>query len=49
MPRRVLVTGLSGLIGTAFRRHVEGTYALRALNRRAVAGVETHQIGRAHV
>ena len=43
MPRRVLVTGLSGLIGTAFRRHVEGTYALRALNRRAVAGVETHR------
>ncbi|HEU4369491.1 MAG TPA: NAD-dependent epimerase/dehydratase family protein [Methylomirabilota bacterium] len=41
--RRVLVTGLSGLIGTALRKHVEGRYALRALNRRAVPGVETHQ------
>jgi len=42
-PRRLLVTGLSGLIGGAFRTHVEGKYALRALNRRAVPGVETHQ------
>jgi nucleoside-diphosphate-sugar epimerase len=42
-PRRILVTGLSGLIGSAFRKHVEGKYALRALNRRAVPGVETHQ------
>ncbi|HZF04809.1 MAG TPA: NAD(P)-dependent oxidoreductase [Patescibacteria group bacterium] len=42
-PRRVLVTGLSGLIGGALRKHVEGKYALRALNRRAVPGVETHQ------
>ncbi|HEX9819255.1 MAG TPA: NAD-dependent epimerase/dehydratase family protein, partial [Methylomirabilota bacterium] len=41
--RRVLVTGMSGLIGTALRTHVEGTYALRALNRRPVPGVETHQ------
>jgi nucleoside-diphosphate-sugar epimerase len=41
--RRVLVTGLSGLIGTAFRKHVDGKYALRALNRRAVPGVETHR------
>ena len=41
--RRVLVTGLSGLIGTAFRRHVEAKYALRALNRRDVPGVETHR------
>jgi nucleoside-diphosphate-sugar epimerase len=42
-PRRVLVTGLSGLIGGAVRREIEGRYALRALNRRPVAGVETHQ------
>jgi uronate dehydrogenase len=41
--RRLLVTGLSGLIGGAFRQHVEGKYALRALNRRAVPGVETHR------
>jgi nucleoside-diphosphate-sugar epimerase len=41
--RRVLVTGLSGLIGSALRKHVEGRYALRALNRRAVPGVETHR------
>src|SRR6266850_1674 len=42
-PRRVLITGLSGLIGSALRKHVEGKYALRALNRRTVPGVETHQ------
>ena len=41
--RRVLVTGMSGLIGDAVRRSLEGRWALRALNRRAVAGVETHQ------
>jgi NAD+ dependent glucose-6-phosphate dehydrogenase len=40
--RRVLVTGLSGLIGGALRPHLEGKYALRALNRRAVAGVDCH-------
>src|SRR6266403_3206657 len=42
-PRRILITGLSGLIGRALRKHVEGKYTLRALNRRAVPGVETHQ------
>ncbi|MGH7349459.1 MAG: NAD-dependent epimerase/dehydratase family protein [Candidatus Rokuibacteriota bacterium] len=41
--RRVLVTGMSGLIGEAVRRRLEGRWALRALNRRPVAGVETHQ------
>ena len=41
--RRVLVTGMSGLIGAAVRRRLEGRWALRALNRRAVTGVETHQ------
>src|SRR5712691_6632502 len=40
----VLVTGLSGLIGSAFRRHLaDGAYELRALNRRAVPGVQCHQ------
>ena len=41
--RRVLVTGMSGLIGAAVRRRLEGRFALRALNRRPVAGVESHQ------
>jgi nucleoside-diphosphate-sugar epimerase len=41
--RRVLVTGASGLIGGAFLRHAAGRYAFRALNRRAVPGVETHR------
>ncbi len=40
--RRLLVTGLSGLIGGALRRHVGDRYALRALNRRPVPGVECH-------
>jgi nucleoside-diphosphate-sugar epimerase len=41
--RRVLVTGMSGLIGEAVRRRLGGRWALRALNRRPVAGVETHR------
>jgi nucleoside-diphosphate-sugar epimerase len=40
--RRVLITGLSGLIGGALRTHIEGTYTLRALNRRPVPGVDCH-------
>jgi uronate dehydrogenase len=40
--RRVLVTGLSGLIGGALHRELAGKYVLRALNRRPVAGVECH-------
>jgi nucleoside-diphosphate-sugar epimerase len=39
----VLVTGMSGLIGGAVRRQLGGRYELRALNRRAVAGVPCHQ------
>ena len=42
-PRTVLVTGMSGLIGGALRRHLEGTYELSALNRRPVPGVKCHQ------
>jgi nucleoside-diphosphate-sugar epimerase len=42
VPARLLVTGLSGLIGGALRPHVEGRYSLRALNRRPVPGVECH-------
>ena len=41
--RRVLITGMSGLIGTALRTHIEGKYTLRALNRRPVPGVDCHQ------
>ncbi|HET7344150.1 MAG TPA: NAD-dependent epimerase/dehydratase family protein [Methylomirabilota bacterium] len=40
--RRLLVTGLSGLIGSALHEAIEGRYALRGLNRRPVAGVECH-------
>ena len=40
----VLVTGLSGLIGSALRRHLAaGVCELRGLNRRAVPGVRSHQ------
>lgn len=39
----VLVTGMSGLIGGAVRRQLEGRYALRALNRSRVEGVPCHQ------
>jgi len=42
-PRTVLVTGMSGLIGTALRRHLEGRYELRALNRRPLPGMKCHQ------
>jgi nucleoside-diphosphate-sugar epimerase len=41
--RRVLITGMSGLIGDAVRRRLEGRWVLRALNRRPVPGVETHR------
>ena len=41
--RRLLVTGLSGLIGGALHKHLGTTYPIRALNRRAVPGVETHR------
>lgn len=40
---RVLVTGMSGLIGGALRRRLEGRYALSALNRRSVPGIPTRQ------
>ena len=40
---RVLVTGLSGLIGRALRKQVDGRYDLRALNRSAVEGLPCHQ------
>lgn len=40
----VLVTGMSGLIGSALRRHLDpAQYELRSLSRRAVDGVPSHQ------
>jgi nucleoside-diphosphate-sugar epimerase len=42
-PKRILVTGLSGLIGGAVGRRLAGRYALTALNRRPVPGVPTVQ------
>lgn len=36
---KVLVTGMSGLIGKAVRKELEGDYELRALNRSAMEGV----------
>jgi len=39
----VLITGMSGLIGRALRRQLQGRYRLRALNRREVPDVETHR------
>ncbi len=41
--RVVLVTGMSGLIGRALRKQVDGRYDLRALNRSAVEGLPCHQ------
>src|SRR5512132_645722 len=40
---RVLVTGLSGLIGRALRKQIEGRVELSALNRGAVEGVPCHR------
>src|ERR1051325_9574840 len=40
----VLVTGLSGLIGGALRRHLDpAVWELRSLSRRAVEGVTSHR------
>ena len=43
--RKVLITGMSGLIGGILRDHLEnvGGYELSALNRRKVEGLECHQ------
>jgi nucleoside-diphosphate-sugar epimerase len=40
---RILVTGMSGLIGSALRTRLEGQYPLRALNRRDIPGVPCHR------
>lgn len=44
MPKRkVLVTGMSGLIGGIVKKQLEGKYELVALNRRKVDGVKCYQ------
>ncbi len=43
MTERILVTGMSGLIGGAVRKRLEGDYDLTALNRSLVPGVPTVQ------
>ncbi|MDH3640771.1 MAG: NAD(P)-dependent oxidoreductase [Gammaproteobacteria bacterium] len=40
---KILVTGMSGLIGTAVRAGLEADHELTALNRSAVDGVATHR------
>ena len=40
---RILVTGMSGLIGSALRKRLEGQYPLRALNRRDIPDVPCHR------
>ncbi len=41
--KKVLVTGMSGLIGSAVRLQLADKYTLRALNRRPLSGVDCHQ------
>lgn len=41
MTKRILVTGMSGLIGGAVRQRLEDSYELTALNRSPVPGVRT--------
>src|SRR5713226_3502529 len=41
--KAVLVTGMSGLIGSAVRRHLGEKYELSALNRGQIPGVPCHR------
>lgn len=43
MTKRILITGMSGLIGGAARQRLAGAYELTALNRSDVPGVHTHR------
>ena len=40
---KILITGMSGLIGSATRRALENDHELTALNRSDVDGVATHR------
>ena len=42
-PKKVLITGASGLVGKVFLEHAQEKYELSALNRRAVDGIECHK------
>ncbi|MFN3974631.1 MAG: NAD-dependent epimerase/dehydratase family protein [Dehalococcoidia bacterium] len=46
---KVLVTGMSGLIGGIVRQRLEGKHDLFALNRRIVSGIHTYQADIAHL
>lgn len=41
--QKILITGMSGLIGGVIRRHLDSQYDLSALNRQAVPGVQSFQ------
>lgn len=41
-PKRILITGMSGLIGAAAGRALAGRYEVTALNRRPIAGARVH-------
>ena len=43
MSKKILITGMSGLIGGLVRKQLEGKYELSALNRGNVAGVKCFQ------
>ena len=43
MSKKVLITGMSGLIGGAVRKQLDGKYELGALNRSDVPGVKCLQ------
>ena len=43
MAKKVLITGMSGLIGKALRAQMEGKYELSALNRSEVEGLPCHR------
>ncbi|NJN84630.1 MAG: NAD(P)-dependent oxidoreductase [Caldilineaceae bacterium] len=47
--KRVLITGMSGLIGGLAQRQLEEAYELRALNRSVVEGVDCVQADIAHL
>ena len=44
MAQKILVTGMTGLIGSAVRKQLEGKYQLSAFNRCQLEGVECHQV-----
>lgn len=43
MSKKILITGMSGLIGGVVRKQLEGKYELSALNRSNIPGVKCLQ------